>query len=52
MIHTIKMGETLKTIAQKYYGDPSKSTKIYNANRSSMGHPDNVVPGAQIVVPK
>jgi nucleoid-associated protein YgaU len=51
-IHTVKMGETLTSIARDHYGDSSQWNKIFNANRTHMGNPDNVIPGDQLTIPK
>ena len=34
--YTVKKGDTLRSIAKKYYGDSSKYMKIYNANKSTI----------------
>ncbi|MBV3119302.1 LysM peptidoglycan-binding domain-containing protein, partial [[Clostridium] innocuum] len=34
--HTIKGGDTLWSIAVKYYGNGSKYPKIYNANKDAI----------------
>lgn len=34
--HTIKSGDTLWAIAQKYYGDGTKWTKIYETNKTAI----------------
>lgn len=50
--HTVKMGDTLASISQKHYGNPHQGDKIFNANRTHMGHPDNLMPGDTINIPK
>jgi len=50
-IHIVKSGETLSTIAAKYYKDSSKWKVIYEANRRTLKNPDVVVPGTRLVIP-
>ncbi len=48
--HIVKAGETLRTIAKQYYGDPNQWEKIYDANRAKVerGLPAE---GAVLVIP-
>lgn len=48
--HVVKAGETLRTMAKEYYGDPNQWEKIYDANREKVerGLPSE---GASIVIP-
>lgn len=43
--YTVKQGDTLWGIARRYYGDGSKYTKIYNANKSKIKNPHWIYPG-------
>jgi len=48
--HLVQDGDTLRSLAQRYYGDPDQWEKIYRANESkfSQGLP---VPGAVLAIP-
>ncbi len=35
-IHVTVKGETLKTIARKYYGEPSRFTEIFDTNKAVL----------------
>ena len=43
--HTVASGETLSSIAQKYYNDASEAawTAIYEANKDEIGDNPNVI---------
>ena len=50
--HTVGAGETLGTIAQKYYDDPTQWRKIYDANKAAIGdNPDAIKVGTQLRIP-
>lgn len=49
--YTIKSGDTLWAIAQKYYGNGSQYTKIYNANKDKIKDPNLIYPGQVIKIP-
>ncbi|MCX6048096.1 MAG: transporter substrate-binding domain-containing protein [Chloroflexi bacterium] len=52
MRHTIAQGETLSTIALRYYGSSTLWTRIYEANRDKIGDdPNNLVLGMELVIP-
>jgi nucleoid-associated protein YgaU len=45
-------GDTLATIAAKFYGDETLWRRIYDANRTQIGdNPDNVKLGATLRIP-
>ncbi len=50
--HTVRAGETLFSLAQRYYGDGEKSDLIYQSNRSRLTSPDNLEPGTVLVIPE
>ena len=49
--HTVKSGESLSKIAKKYYGDPMKYKKIFEANTSILKNPDVIHPDQVLVIP-
>ncbi|MBI4657199.1 MAG: LysM peptidoglycan-binding domain-containing protein [Elusimicrobia bacterium] len=49
--HVVMEGETLWGMSARYYSDPFKWGKIYNANLNSIKNPDLIHPGDEIEVP-
>lgn len=50
--YTVKSGDCLWTIAQKYYGKGSDWKKIYNANKGVIGsNPNLIYPGQTYTIP-
>jgi LysM repeat protein len=50
--YAVQAGDTLPSIAAQVYGDANQWTKIYDANRSTIGEDPNVLqPGMQLTVP-
>ena len=49
--HEVQKGETLSKIAQRYYGDASLYTKIFEANRDTIKNPDVIHPGQVLKIP-
>ena len=50
--HTVEAGDTLGTISEKFYGDPTLWRRIYDANRSAIGEdPDKLQVGTQLRIP-
>lgn len=49
--YTVEAGDTLSLIARKYYGNLLKWEKIYQANKSTMKHPDYIYVGQKIIIP-
>jgi ABC-type nitrate/sulfonate/bicarbonate transport system substrate-binding protein len=49
--HTVAPGDTLSLIARKYYGTQLNWEKIYQANKSTMKHPDYIYVGQKIIIP-
>jgi len=48
--HSVKDGETLKTIAKEHYGDSRRWVDIYKANRGKVSR-GNVEPGTVLKIP-
>ena len=49
--HVIHDGETLQSIATKYYGDAQQAHKIYEANQEHLPAPDLLPLGLEIIIP-
>lgn len=51
--YTVVKGDCLWNLAKKFYGDGSKYTKIYDANRNIIGsNPNLIYPGQVLTIPK
>ena len=53
--HTVVNGETLWDLAQRYYNDPWRWPRIYEANRSPSGQVEDahwIYPGEVLVIPE
>ena len=50
--YTVKSGDCLWNIAKKYYGSGADYTKIYNANKGTIGgNPNLIYPGQVLTIP-
>ena len=50
--YTVKSGDCLWNIAKKYYGSGSSYTKIYEANKGTIGgNPNLIYPGQVLTIP-
>ena len=49
--HIVVAGETLFTIAERYYGDGDKFIILYRTNRDVLKNPDRLPPGTSIRIP-
>lgn len=50
--YTVKSGDSLWKIAQRFYGNGAQYTKIYNANRGLIGsNPNMIHPGQRLTIP-
>jgi nucleoid-associated protein YgaU len=52
MKHTVKEGETLFSLAQRYYKDGGRFVEIYRANQEALREPDRLEPGTVLVIPE
>ena len=50
--HTVSAGDTLFSLARRYYGDAEKFGVIYQANRGVLTQPDPLPVGADLVIPE
>jgi nucleoid-associated protein YgaU len=51
-VHTVEAGDTLSSIADRFYGDPAKFRIIFAANRNQLDDPDVIVPGQVLRIPQ
>jgi len=49
--HALQDGDTLASIAQRYYGDPTREAVLREANRMKGGSGSALVPGTWIFIP-
>ena len=50
--YTVKKGDTLWTLAKKFYGSGADYTKIYEANKDTIGkNPNLIYPGQTFTIP-
>lgn len=50
--YEVKKGDTLWSIAKKFYGKGSAYTKIFNANKSAIKNPKMIYAGQKLKIPK
>jgi nucleoid-associated protein YgaU len=49
--HIVREGETLSSIAARYYGNAAAVRKLIEANRETVKDPDRIRPGIKIIIP-
>jgi LysM repeat protein len=49
--YTVRSGDTLSAIAERYYNNPGDWQWIYNANRSTISNPDSIYVGETLTIP-
>ena len=50
--YTVKKGDNLWTLAKKFYGSGADYTKIYEANKDTIGkNPNLIYPGQTFTIP-
>jgi nucleoid-associated protein YgaU len=49
--HTVAKGDTLYSLARKYYGDQRRWRDIYEANRSLISDPNKIYVGQRLIIP-
>jgi LysM repeat protein len=49
--YTVRAGDTLSTIAQKFYGNPARWTWLFEANKSVIKNPDVIFAGEVLNIP-
>ncbi|OGS13928.1 MAG: hypothetical protein A2234_07045 [Elusimicrobia bacterium RIFOXYA2_FULL_58_8] len=50
-MHKVSGGDTLWGLSGKYYSDPYKWGKIYNANLNTVENPDRIYPREELIIP-
>jgi nucleoid-associated protein YgaU len=50
-VHVVQKGDTLYSLALKYYGTKTDAKRIYEANRNTMASPNQLKLGQQLVIP-
>ena len=51
LVHIVKEGDSLSSIAFEVYGDPNAYLKIYNANKDVLASPDQLTKGVSLKIP-
>jgi LysM repeat protein len=49
--YTVQPGDTLSSIAERYYNNPGDWQWIYNANRATLGNPNSIYAGERLTIP-
>jgi nucleoid-associated protein YgaU len=50
-LHTVQAGDTLSTLAERYYGSRDKADQILRANRDVLSNPEQMTPGTVLRIP-
>lgn len=50
--HTVRAGDTLSSLSQRYYGNRTRWRDIYQANRNQMKSESDLKVGMQLVIPQ
>lgn len=51
LLYQVQRGDDLHWLAAKFYGDARQWVKIYEANRSSIAHPNRLQVGQTLTIP-
>ena len=49
--YSVKPGDTLSKIAERYYGDAGQYMKIFEANKDSLKDPNQIQAGQELKIP-
>ncbi|HSB46323.1 MAG TPA: LysM peptidoglycan-binding domain-containing protein [Nitrospira sp.] len=49
--HLVRPGDTLASLAARYYGDPARGQEIYEANRDRIRDPERLHDGQELLIP-
>ena len=50
--HTVQEGDTLFSLAERFYGDKDRFMEIYQVNREALRGTDSLTPGMVLTIPK
>lgn len=50
--HVVQEGETLFSLASRYYNDSTRFVELYQANREVLKTPEQLPEGAELVIPE
>jgi len=50
--YTVQRGDTLRGIAEWFYGDRGRAQELYAANRSRVRDPEQLEPGTFLLIPR
>ncbi|HET6315225.1 MAG TPA: LysM peptidoglycan-binding domain-containing protein [Chloroflexota bacterium] len=51
--YVVESGDTLRSIAERVYGDAAQWSRIYDANRAAIGaDPDTITAGTRLTIPR
>lgn len=50
--YEVQSGDTLSSIARKFYGDANAYNKIFTANQPMLKDPDEIYPGQVLIIPQ
>lgn len=50
--YIVEVGDTLRSIAERFYGSTDPWQKIYEANKDRLNNPDPLSPGQILVIPE
>jgi hypothetical protein len=51
-VYTVQAGDTLWSIAQRFYGNPLMWSRIYYANQSQLHDPNEIYQGQKLTIPQ
>ncbi|MFQ6616698.1 MAG: multiheme c-type cytochrome [Fidelibacterota bacterium] len=51
LIHTVRTGDTLWSLAERYLGQGSRWTEIHRANRETIHNPNMLLVGQEVMIP-
>jgi LysM repeat protein len=51
-IYEVVSGDSLSKIAKRFYGDPTKYQRIFEANRDQLKDPNVIKPGQKLKIPE
>ena len=50
-VHVVQAGDTLWSLAQRFYGNPHMWPRIYDANEPQIQDPNEIFPGQKLIIP-